>query len=672
MSAHDAIRNFGIIAHIDAGKTTLTERILLETGAVKFGGAVDEGTTVSDYLLQERERGISIVSSAITCHWRDWQFNLVDTPGHIDFTAEVERSLRVMDAAVAVFCGLRGVQAQSEMVWRRAQRYGLPTLAFVNKLDREGADFNAVVAQLTRLFGNAKPLVITCPAPNGDGWLDLLRREFVGNGKSADDDEHLSIRHGALVEQLAEVDEEILNHFLADEEPTTDELVAAIRRQTLRLTVVPVFAGSAANGLGVTRLLDAIGEFLPGPAERFASPAAKKHFPISRERLKADDGHDFLVAAVVKVVRTAWPGDYAVIRIYCGTLRPGLTLRDQNRPITATVGSIWRLNAADTTELNAAEAGEIVGFSLEEQEPLPAFRAGDTLVEAGGPQFRLARMRFPEAVVSELFAPVTDADREKLPAALQILAEEDPTLHCRPGPVEGQFTVAGLGELHLEVVRERLRSEHHVLVRTGQPQVAYRATIAEPVRLKREFLRQLSPTVVIQAAVEIELEPLPPGTGNRVEFPCRDSARLPQDCLLAIEQAVDEVVTAGSPSGYPMTDTRITVLEGSTTMAEPSEPAFLTATRNALGDALAQAREVVLEPVMRIEVSAPQEQVGSVMSDLTARRGRIEQLDSPPLENARVVAMVPLSEVLNYASSLRSLTGGRAEFTAEPVCYQPR
>ena len=229
-----------------------------------------------------------------------------------------------------------------------------------------------------------------------------------------------------------------------------------------------------------------------------------------------------------------------------------------------------------------------------------------------------------------------------------------------------------MGELHLEVVRERLRSEHHVLVRTGQPQVAYRATIDQSVRLRREFLRQLSPTVVIQAAVEIELEPLPPGTGNRVEFPCRDSARLPEDCKLAIEQAVDEVVTAGSPSGYPMTDTRITVLEGSTTMAEPSEPAFLTAARNALSDALAQVREVVLEPVMRIEVSAPQEQVGNVMSDLTARRGRIEQLDSLPPGNARVVAMVPLSEVLNYASSLRSLTGGRAEFTAEPVCYQPR
>ncbi|MBQ4479594.1 MAG: hypothetical protein II943_03040 [Victivallales bacterium] len=242
----------------------------------------------------------------------------------------------------------------------------------------------------------------------------------------------------------------------------------------------------------------------------------------------------------------------------------------------------------------------------------------------------------------------------------------------RPGPVEGQFSVSGMGELHLEVVRERLRSEHRILVRTGQPQVAYRATIARPVRLKREFLRQLSPAVAIQAAVELMLEPLPPGTGIQVDFPCRESAALPPDCLQAIEQAVDEVVTAGSPSGYPMTDTRITVLEGSTTQAEPSEPAFLTATRNALGDALAQAGEVVLEPVMRIEVSVPQGQVGAVMSDLTARRGRIEQHDSLGLGDARVVAMVPLAEVLSYASSLRSLTGGRAEFTAEPACYRPR
>ncbi|MBO4619134.1 MAG: GTP-binding protein [Victivallales bacterium] len=655
MCAADAIRNFGIIAHIDAGKTTLTERILLETGAVRVGGAVDEGTTVSDYLLQERERGISIVSSAITCHWKEWQFNLVDTPGHIDFTAEVERSLRVMDAAVAVFCGLRGVQAQSEMVWRRAQRYGLPAVAFVNKLDREGADFDAVVAQLTRLFAPARPLVLT--RPNGHGILDV-RSDCTARF--------------TLLEQLAEVDEEVLERFLADVELTGDELIRAIRRQTLRLSIVPVFCGSAASGLGVVQLLDAVGQLLPGPAERLGSRAAKRHFPISRERLVAQDGHEFVVAAVVKIVRAAWPGDYAVIRIYCGTLRPGTVLRNQNRPLAVTVGTIWRLNAADLAELTSAEAGEIVGVSTTDGASLPSFRAGDTLVEEGGPQFRLARMRFPEPVVSEVFAPATDDDRDRLATALTILAEEDPTLHCRRGPVEGQFTVSGMGELHLEVVRERLRSEHHVLVRTGQPQVAYRATIDRSVRLRREFLRQLSPTVTIQAAVEIELEPLPPGSGNRVEFPCRDSARLPEDCLQAIEQAVDEVVTAGSPSGYPMTDTRITVLEGSTIMAEPSEPAFLTAARNALSDALAQVREVVLEPVMRIEVSAPQEQVGNVMSDLTARRGRIEQLDSLPLGNARVVAMVPLSEALNYASSLRSLTGGRAEFTAEPVCYQPR
>jgi elongation factor G len=281
-------------------------------------------------------------------------------------------------------------------------------------------------------------------------------------------------------------------------------------------------------------------------------------------------------------------------------------------------------------------------------------------------------MHFPEPVVSEVFAPVTDADREKLSTALTALTEEDPTLRLRNGPLDGQFTVSGLGELHLQIVQERLRSEHRILVRTGQPQVAYRATISQAVRLKGEFLKQLSPTMTIQATVEIGLEPLPLGSGIQVEFPYRNATTLPPDCQLAIQTAVDEVVTAGGPSGYPMTDTRITVLEGSTIQAEPSEPAFLTATRNTLGDALVKAREVVLEPVMRIEVSVPQEQVGTVMSDLTARRGRIELHDSLPLGNARVVAMVPLAEVLDYASSLRSLTGGRAEFTAEPACYQPR
>ena len=664
MCAADAIRNFGIIAHIDAGKTTLTERILLETGAVRFGGAVDEGTTVSDYLLQERERGISIVSSAITCRWKQWQLNLVDTPGHIDFTAEVERALRVMDAAVAVFCGLQGVQAQSEMVWRRAQRYGLPAIAFVNKLDRDGADFDAVVTQLERLVAPAKPIVVTRLLPDGKFW-NALDADVISDCNSVTYD-----ISETFLEQLADADEEILERFLADEAVPAELAIAALRRQTLRLAVVPVFAGSAATGLGVPQLLDGIGQLLPGPAERLDSSAARRHFPISRERLKAADGHDYLVASVVKVVRTAWPGDYAVVRIYSGTLRPGMTLRDQNRPLAGSVGSIWRLAAADVAELPAAEAGELVGVAT--TEALPAFRAGDTLVEDGGPQVRLARMRFPEPVVSEVFAPATDEDRDKLPAALAALAEEDPTLHCRPGPVEGQFIVSGLGELHLEVARERLRSEHQILVRTGQPQVAYRATVAKAVRLRREFLKQLAPAVVIQAAVEVELEPLPQGTGNRVEFPCRNSAQLPEDCLQAIEQAVDEVVTAGSPSGYPMTDTRITVHEGSTTMAEPSEPAFLTAARNALSDALREAREVVLEPVMRIEVSAPNEQVGSVMSDLTARRGHVEQLEPLPRGSSRVVAMVPLSEVLNYASSLRSLTAGRADFNAEPVCYQPR
>ncbi|MBR6470826.1 MAG: GTP-binding protein [Victivallales bacterium] len=672
MCATEAIRNFGIIAHIDAGKTTLTERILLETGAVRISGAVDEGTTVSDYLLQERERGISIVSSALTCHWREWQFNLIDTPGHIDFTAEVERSLRVMDSVIAVFCGLRGVQAQSEMVWRRARRYGLPALTFVNKLDREGADFDAVVAQMSKLLGDTRPLVLTRPLPNGKGVLDVLSGSLLPGSCETPSAEFAQAARAELVEQLAEVDEELLRHFVNDEAIPEARLLDAIRRQTLRLAVVPVFAGSAATGLGVPRLLDAIGEFLPNPAERLASGVGKRFFPVSRERLRMESGRDCLAATVVKVVRAEWPGDYAVVRLYSGKLFPGQRLRDMNRPLTGEVGAVWRLNAAEVSELPEAASGEIVGFSLADGAPLPSFCAGDTLIEEGGPELRLARMHFPEPVVSEVFAPATGADRERLAAALAALVEEDPTLRVRKGPLEGQFTVSGLGELHLQIVQERLRSEHRILVRTGQPQVAYRATVAQAVRLKGEFIRQLSPTVTIQAAVELALEPLPPGTGIQVDFPCRESADLPADCLQAIEQAVDEVVTAGSPSGYPMTDTRITVLEGSTTQAEPSEPAFLTAARNTLGDALAQAREVVLEPVMRIEVSVPQEQVGAVMSDLTARRGRIELLDSLAMGSARVVAMVPLAEVLNYASSLRSLTGGRAEFTAEPACYQPR
>ena len=675
----DSIRNFGIIAHIDAGKTTLTERILLETGQLRVCGAVEEGTTVSDYLLQERERGISIVSAAVTCNWQDRQLTLLDTPGHIDFTAEVERSLRVMDAAVAVFCAVRGVQAQSEMVWRRARNYGLPGLAFVNKLDREGADFAGVLAQMGELFGESRPLPLAVPLYSGErmplGILDLVKGEFgeIGAGASADEiSGALQEGRRRILEILAERDDAMLECYLSDSFPEEKKIIAAIRRATLKNAVIPVFCGSAKSGWGVRALLDAVSDYLPSPAERMASSAGKKCFSISETKLASPGGQPYAVMSVVKTVRSPWPGDYATVRLYSGTVRAGMVLVDANREITWRVGQVWRLHAADAEEITEASAGEVVALAATAESPLPAFRAGDTLVEQGGPLFRLAKMRFPEPVLSLVLEGSSADDRGKMPSALAALAEEDPTLRWKSGPQDGQCTISGLGELHLQVVRERLRSEYGVSTRAGSPLVAYRATVANATSLLREFRRQLSPTLAIQAQVEIAFEPLPQNSGAVVELPFWNSTKVPEDCCKAIQQAVTEFVDGENHLGYPLTNTRITVQEVSSQSPDTSEPVFLTATRLALDEAFANAGEVVLEPVMRLEVSSPAEQIGAILNDLNARRARVQQVDALPGGGSRAVALVPVAEMISYATSLRSLTGGRALFTAEPVALEIR
>ncbi len=680
MEAHDdTIRNFGIIAHIDAGKTTLTERILHETGQLRVCGAVEDGTTVSDYLLQERERGISIVSAAVTCPWRGMHLTLLDTPGHIDFTAEVERSLRVMDAAVAVFCAVSGVQAQSEMIWRRAKNYGLPGLAFVNKLDRDGADFEGVLAQMSRLFGETKPLPLMRPLKDANGHLtgivDLVTGQPVGPVCTASlDDLELALWDGrhALLETLAECDDDAMAAFLEGRFPERGDLLASIRRATLKNAVIPVLCGSARTGWCVRALLDAVAAFLPSPKERLESSAGKRCFSISEAKLASPAGGTYAVMSVVKSIRSPWPGDYVAVRIYSGVVRKGTQLVDCNRDLTWSVGAVWRLNASDVEEISEAHAGEVVGLAASPESPLPCFRAGDTLVEEGAPRFRLAKMRFPEPVLSLVLEGIAAEDRQALPNALSALVEEDPTLRWKQGPQDGQCTISGLGELHLQVVRERLFSEHRVSTRAGRPLVAYRATVAEPCRITREFKRQLSPTLAIQAQVEIQFEPLPQNSGAIVEFPFRNSTSLPKECCEAIQQAVTEFVNGGSPSGFPLTNTRITVLEVSSQSPDTSEPVFLTATRLALVDALCQAREVVLEPVMRLEVSAPAPQIGAILNDLNARRAKVLQVETLPDQSACAVALVPVAEMISYATSLRSLTAGRALFTAEPAALEPR
>ncbi|MGN0892522.1 MAG: elongation factor G [Oligosphaeraceae bacterium] len=674
----DSIRNIGIIAHIDAGKTTLTERILHETGELKVCGAVEEGNTVSDYLLQERERGISIVSAAVTCPWKGRQYTILDTPGHIDFTAEVERSLRVMDGAVAVFCALRGVQAQSEMVWRRARGYALPGLAFISKLDREGADFHATLSQMRRLFAPVRPVPLMLPLPDEEGrtacLLDLLEGKPVGFPPVAPPDEvELQLWDGrrALLETLAEMDDSLLGDYLEGRTPPLERMRGALRRATLENRIVPVLCGSAKAGWGVPQLLDAVGDFLPSPRERLQSPGGRKCFSISLEKLASPQGKAFAVMSVVKTVRAPWPGDYVAVRLYSGCLHPGDLLVNVNRGISWRVGALWRLCADQVQEIPEANAGEVVGLAASPQEPIPPFRAGDTLTQEGAPPLRLAKMRFPEPVLSLVLEALGPEERLRLPQALDALAEEDPTLRWKHGPNDGQCTLSGLGELHLQVARDRLLTEHRVRTRAGTPLVAYRITVGNTADLQREFRRVLSPSLTVQARVHIRFEPLPPDSGAQLEFPA-ELPGLPPETLSAVRQAVNEFVQGENPSGYPLTNTRITVLEVSTSQPDTSEPVFLTATRLGLVDALDQAGMVVLEPVMRLEVSAPAEQIGAVLQDLQARRARVAQVETLTDGGSHVVALVPVANMLSYATTLRSITAGRALFTAEPAALEKR
>lgn len=677
----DAIRNFGIIAHIDAGKTTLTEAILHATGALRIRGAVDEGNTVSDYLLQERERGISIVSAAVTCSWRKWQYNMVDTPGHIDFTGEVERSLRVMDAVVAVFCAVHGVQAQSEMVWRRARRYRLPALAFVNKLDREGADFGRTLKGIAALAAPAQPVVLAKPllSPAGSllGVLDFLSGVFdaldgVEAPPAAELSAQLAAGRAELLERLSGLDDSLLADYVDGRCIGPERLAQSLRSCLLEGRAVGVLAGSAHRALGVSGLLDAIGALLPSPAQRLLSPGGRSCINLPLRTLNRPEGGAYVSAAVIKVVRSEWRGDYAAVRIYSGRVHSGVRLSDSAGRCGFEVGAVWRLNAGDVSVLESAADGEIVGISPASGEELPPLYAGDTLLEAGAPRFRLARMAFPEPVISTLLKGVSPEDEARLLPALKALAEGDPTLKVRRDRESGRVRLWGLGELHLEIAAERLKSDFGVRVSASSPLVAYRTAVAKSAVADYEFVRQLAPLAPLSARIKVSVEPLPRGSGLQLDFPYREGKGVPERLWEPIEKVLDEIVGAGGSSGYPLTDTRVTLLAGSTTMAEPSEPAFLTAVRMAMDEVFARAGLTVLEPVTRLEVDTPRNLTGAVIADLNARSAKILKVDSAESGCARIVAQVPLSELFSYATDLRSLSCGRAEFSAGPAGYEVR
>ncbi|NMA42736.1 MAG: elongation factor G [Oligosphaeraceae bacterium] len=667
------IRNIGVIAHVDAGKTTLTERILLETGSISCPGLVHEGTTSSDYLLQERERGISIISAALSCKWREHLINIIDTPGHVDFTAEVERTLRVMDAVITVFCAVHGVQAQSETVWRRARRYSLPTLAYVNKMDRQGADFNAVLAGVRKRFA-VPALPMQLPVFVEDcfvGAVDLLSGSpafslseghswFAAWQKDLDAVMELESAREYVLECLAELDDEVLRCYLNNEKPSKAVLQRALRDAVAQCRLIPVFCGSALESGSVPALLDAVCCYLPGP-ERIEPRLAAY---ISEPGGQSKDSEPFC-ALVFNQSRVAHAGGCLTLRLYSGSVKAGMRIQNMRTGKKMTVLRVLRIFADDYQEIEEARAGDIVGLDVGEQD----CRTGDTFCQEGF-SCVLESMSFPEPVLHMNLTALREEDNAHLAEALQKLAEEDPSLQVRKND-EGTWRLAGMGELHLEITQERLLSEFGLQSRSGKPQVKYKDSIAAEAEVDQQFSKQMPNGETYQASLSLKIKPLPRGAAVQIDCEKIKTA-LPENCCRAVRQCIEEVVESGVPGGQPLTDISITACRASYDAKEASELAFLSVTGLALQEALQKAGRIELEPVMRVEVSLYQDHVGKVLADLTARRGRVTELDSLALGEARITALVPLAEMFGYASDLRSLCAGRAEFTAEPSTYEIR
>jgi len=669
----ERIRNIGIIAHIDAGKTTTTERILFYTGRTHRMGSVDDGTTVTDWMEQERERGITITAAAVTCFWRNRQINIVDTPGHIDFTAEVQRSLRVLDGGVVVFDAVAGVEPQSETVWRQADRYHVPRICFVNKMDRLGADFWHTVDMIRDRL-KAEPAPIQVPVGAEDrfrGLVDLLTMQAI---IYADDlgtiqetttipEEMLPLveeKREALLEQIAEHDDEIMLKYLEGEEIPARELRRALRGATLRGELVPVLCGSALRNKGVQPVLDAVVDYLPSPLE--VPPVVGINPRTDTEwRCYADESKPF-AALAFKVVSDPYVGRLVYLRVYSGRIRAGSTVLNSVKSQKERVGKLLRMYANRREELEFIEAGDIAAAV-----GLKDTFTGETLSDFTQ-QVILESIKFPEPVISVAVEPRTQADQDKLNEALQRLAEEDPTFQVRIDEQTGQLIISGMGELHLEVLVDRMLREFRVMANVGRPQVAYRETITKAVKTEAEFDRPLGGRNQY-ARVVLKLEPLPAGAG--FEFVNEASARvLPKELVAAVEQGVRESLDGGVLAGYTMVDLRAELVDATYDEEESSDIAFKVAASTALRNGAERANPVLLEPVMNVEAVAPEEFSGPIIGDLSARNGQIEGLQSRGVGVQAVSAIVPLAEMFGYATDLRSMTQGRGTFTMEFDHYE--
>ena len=669
------VRNIGIMAHIDAGKTTTTERILFYTGLTHRMGEVHDGSAFMDWMEQEKERGITITSAATTVFWRDHTINIIDTPGHVDFTIEVERSLRVLDGAVALFCAVGGVEPQSETVWRQADRYNVPRIAFINKMDRTGADFAGAVAAMNERFAsNCVPIVI--PAGEGElfsGVIDLLNMKFrtyneETQGTSFDDlevpEDMLETANEyreKLLEAVAEHDDNLLEQFLQDEELDPVKVMAAVRKATIANDMVPVLCGSAFKNKGVQKLLDAIADFLPSPLDM---PPIVGHHPDKQSKVvkRRPDPAEPTAAIAFKIATDPYVGRLTYLRIYSGTLKAGTTLLNPTSGVRERLSRILRMHANKREDITEARAGEIVAVI-----GCRKTTTGDTLCDPKHPVL-LEAMVFPESVVSVAIEPRTKADEDKLHEALARLAEEDPTFRVKVDEETGQTIISGMGELHLEILIDRLVREFGVVASVGKPRVAYKETITREATAEGRFIKQ---------------------TGGRGHYghvvlrirPTNDSTKLifenkivgdsiPKAYIPALKRGVTEAMSSGVLAGYPMMGIHCEVVDGSKHEVDSNEMAYRVAAYQALHDGVRKAGPVLLEPIMDVEVVVPEAYMGAVVGNLNTRRGKINGM--VPRRDAAVVSVtVPLSEMFGYANTLRNLSQGRGVFSMEFSRYMP-
>jgi elongation factor G len=669
----DRYRNIGIVAHIDAGKTTTTERILFYTGKIYKLGEVHDGTATMDWMVQEQERGITITSAATTCFWREHRINIIDTPGHVDFTAEVERSLRVLDGAVGVFCSVGGVEPQSETVWRQADKYKVPRIAFVNKMDRQGADFDRCVRMMkTRL--NARPVPIQLPWGREEqfkGIIDLVEMKayrFQEEALGAEfdvlpipDDMKDEVHHARerVVEAACECSDELLHKYLEGKELAPAEVRQALRKGTIALHFTPVLCGASFKNKGVQQLLDAIVEYLPSPVD---VPPVEGTLPDGKTPVvrRTSDSEPFS-ALVFKIMTDPFVGQLAFIRVYSGKLASGERGLNASKGQSERVGRILQMHANKREEIKEVWAGDIAAAV-----GLRGARTGDTICDEKSP-IVLEPMDFPEPVIQLAIEPKTKADQEKLGTALGKLAQEDPTFKINTDPDTAQTIISGMGELHLEIITDRLVREFGVGVSVGKPQVAYKETIRQSAKAEGKYIKQTGGHGQY-GHVKLEVSPLPPGSGfeflNEIT-----GGSIPREFIKPVEEGIKEAMLAGPLAGYEVRDIRVVLYDGSYHDVDSSEMAFKIAGSIGFKEAVSRARPVLLEPIMSVEVVVPEQYMGDVIGNLNSRRGKIERME-PRAGTQVITAKAPLAEMFGYATDLRSMTQGRANYSMHFAHYE--